>query len=145
VKVDRDGKLILTEASAMDLAKVSAARIRIIPTSEMPPPAPDEKSVHPNPRPAEFSLNQNYPNPFNPATTLQYTLPVDSKVKLTIYNMLGESVATLVNETETAGFKSVRWDASDLSSGIYFYTLEASSVTDPGKNFTQMRKLLLIK
>jgi hypothetical protein len=95
--------------------------------------------------PLSYKLSQNYPNPFNPVTTINYSLPVGSKVRLTILNLLGQVVATLVDETEPAGFKYVKWDASGLASGIYFYRLDASSIANPGKSFTQVKKMILLK
>ena len=90
--------------------------------------------------PVLFKLEQNYPNPFNPATVISYHLPagqaglaVNSHVTLTIYDILGREVATLVNEQKSAGVYSVQFDASKLSSGIYFYRLKAGSYTDTKK------------
>ena len=86
-----------------------------------------------------FNLSQNYPNPFNPTTTINYQLPVANHVELSIYNILGQKVATLVNKTQTAGSYKVEWDASNFASGIYWYRLE----TDKG--FVQTHKLVLLK
>jgi len=88
--------------------------------------------------PEKFQLMQNYPNPFNPRTTIHYNLPGSTRVSLKIYNVLSQIVATLVDETQDGGYKSVDWDASTISSGVYFYRLQAS-------NFTQTLKLLLLK
>ena len=84
--------------------------------------------------PAVFELSQNYPNPFNPVTTITYTVPEESRVKLTIYNLLGETVRVLVDERRQAGQHQVFWDASDASgqqvgSGIYLYRLQARDIT----------------
>ncbi|MBI4547656.1 MAG: VCBS repeat-containing protein [Ignavibacteriae bacterium] len=95
--------------------------------------------------PKKYALEQNYPNPFNPTTTIQYALPVDSKVTLKIYNVLGQTVATLVGEVQDEGYKSVEWDAGGIASGVYFYRLEATSVSDPNKSFVQNRKMVVIK
>jgi hypothetical protein len=91
--------------------------------------------------PKIFALSQNYPNPFNPNTMIAFKLAVDSKVKLTVYNLLGETVATLVNETILAGSQEVTFNASNLNSGIYFYKLEAVGVD--GSNFSRVRKMML--
>ncbi len=88
--------------------------------------------------PTNFTLYQNYPNPFNPATTISYDLPVRTNVKLAVYNILGQEVAVLVNETQEPGRYNVKFEATDLPSGIYFYKIEA------GK-FVQMKKMVLIK
>ncbi|MFZ1290774.1 MAG: T9SS type A sorting domain-containing protein [Melioribacteraceae bacterium] len=88
--------------------------------------------------PEEFSLNQNYPNPFNPTTKIQFTIPTDSKVRLSIFNVLGEQVAELMNNTLSAGIHSVEFNASKLNSGIYFYKIEAG-------NFVQIRKMMFTK
>ena len=74
-----------------------------------------------------FALEQNYPNPFNPETHIGYTVPADGHVTLTVYNVLGEEVATLVNGYQTANHYTVQFDGSSLSSGIYFYTLQTAS------------------
>ncbi len=89
-------------------------------------------------KPAVFELSQNYPNPFNPTTTIQYSVAKESKVFLTLYNALGQKVKTLVQENQPAGFYSVQLNASDLSSGMYFYVLEAGS-------FKSVKKLTLLK
>lgn len=107
--------------------------------------------VNDNPKsslPEEFSLNQNYPNPFNPSTTIEYALPVDAKVKMVIYNLLGEVVTVLNTTEQRAGYHSFVWNSKDnngnnLSSGIYFYELKADGVN--GQQFTQLRKMVLLK
>jgi hypothetical protein len=86
----------------------------------------------------EFVLRQNYPNPFNPSTTIMYDLPKDSRVSLKVFDILGREVTTLVNEDQKAGRRSVEWNAIRLSSGVYFYRLEAG-------NFVSVKKLLLLK
>ncbi len=89
-------------------------------------------------KPFSFSLDQNYPNPFNPSTMISYTLPAASTVKLSVYNVLGQEVANLVNENQTAGSHNVTFNASNLSSGVYFYTIKAG-------NFTETKKMSLLK
>jgi hypothetical protein len=91
-----------------------------------------------NQLPTEFKLEQNYPNPFNPVTTLTYSLPIKTQVELVIYNTLGESVMQLVNEEKDAGKYSIRFNAANLPSGIYFYKLQAGS-------FVETKKMVLMK
>lgn len=85
-----------------------------------------------------FELKQNYPNPFNPTTTIRFTIPEAGNVKLTVYNLLGQAVAALINEFRNAGTYEANWDASSLASGIYTYRLETGS-----NSFT--RKMSLLK
>ncbi|NQU27041.1 MAG: heparinase II/III family protein [Candidatus Marinimicrobia bacterium] len=90
-----------------------------------------------------FALHLNYPNPFNPVTTIRYNLPMDSHVKLTIYNILGQQVIVLVDDYQNAGYKSTRWDGRTasgklVSAGMYFYAVEA------GK-YSAIRKMVLLK
>ena len=93
--------------------------------------------------PVKFSLDQNYPNPFNPATKININLATDSKVKLVIFNILGQEVATLVNGNVTAGAHQYEFNASNLNSGVYFYRLNATGVD--GTNFTSVKKMVLTK
>lgn len=95
----------------------------------------DEESAE---LPSTYSLNQNYPNPFNPITTIEYTLPENCEVNLSVYNLMGQKVATLVDSPQKAGFRSVSWNASEYSSGLYFYRLAAGD-----KKIT--RKMALVK
>ena len=88
--------------------------------------------------PKTFALLPNYPNPFNAATIINYELPVDAHVKLGVYNTLGQKVATVVDERQQAGYRSVVWDASEVSSGVYFYKLSAG-------DFTETKRMMLVK
>lgn len=95
--------------------------------------------------PQSYALWQNYPNPFNPATVIRYDLPEESKVTLKLYNALGQVVSTLADGIEPAGFKVKRFDGAGIATGVYFYRLEATSLTHPGKGLTQNMKMILIK
>jgi hypothetical protein len=86
----------------------------------------------------EYVLSQNYPNPFNPSTTISFNLPQSGNVTLTVYNVLGQQVATLVNGALSAGTHSVPFDASRLASGVYVYELRAGS-------FVQQKRMMLVK
>jgi hypothetical protein len=88
--------------------------------------------------PDNFELAQNFPNPFNPTTTIQYSIPQRSNVSLKIYDVLGNEIATLLDEYREAGSYTVEFDASNLSSGIYFYRLKAG-------DYLQTRKMILLK
>ena len=88
--------------------------------------------------PSSFFLGQNYPNPFNPLTIIEYSLPRSGDVSLIIYNLLGEEVARLVDGFQQAGEYNTNWNASKISSGTYFYRLQAG-------DFVQTRKMLLLK
>jgi len=88
--------------------------------------------------PCDFVLKQNYPNPFNPTTTITYGLPQPAEVQLNVYDVLGRRITSLVNQRQNAGFQSITFDATQLSSGMYIYRLEAG-------DFVQTRKMLLVK
>ena len=93
--------------------------------------------------PQEFALHQNYPNPFNPVTRIRYDLPENSMVNITVYDMLGREVNTLVNKVQDAGFKSIIWDATNdygksVSAGIYLYQIKAG-------DFMRTEKMVLLK
>jgi hypothetical protein len=101
-------------------------------------------------KPHDFMLKQNYPNPFNPSTVISYQLPVNSQVELSIYNLLGQKISTLVSEKQSAGIHKINWDASGLVSGVYLYRLEAGypSTSFPNKSgqvFVQSKKLILMR
>ncbi len=93
--------------------------------------------------PKEFALHQNYPNPFNPSTKIRYDVPKETRVTLIVYNVIGQEVAKLVDEVQSAGYKSVEWgtratNGREISSGVYFYTMKAD-------DFVVTRKLVLIR
>jgi len=93
--------------------------------------------------PMTYHLYSAYPNPFNPTTTLDYGLPEDALVNITIYDMMGRKVSTLVSSQQSAGYKSVRWNATNdagsiVSAGLYLYTIQAG-------NFKKTKKMILVK
>ncbi len=94
--------------------------------------------------PRDFLLYQNYPNPFNPSTTIRYGLPSPSRVHLVVFNLLGQTVVELFNGDQDAGWNQVVWNAN-VSSGLYFYRLDATSVSDPSKRFVDVKKMLLLR
>jgi len=88
--------------------------------------------------PTEYSLSQNYPNPFNPTTKIKFGLPENAMIKLTIYDVLGREIDVLINSELEAGFHEINYNASKLTSGVYFYTIKAS-------NFSDTKKFMLLK
>ncbi|MBK9098728.1 MAG: T9SS type A sorting domain-containing protein [bacterium] len=100
---------------------------------------PPQKAVAQNTtKPVEYSLMQNYPNPFNPTTTISYSIPKNGLVILQVFDILGIEVAKLINEVKEAGNYSVAFNASELPSAIYFYTLTSG-------DFSATKKLILLK
>ena len=93
--------------------------------------------------PVEFALRQNYPNPFNPITTLRYDLPEQTHVNITVYDMLGRKVRTILNQQQDPGYKSIIWDATNdygkpVSAGLYLYQIQAGE-------YIQTKKMVLLK
>jgi hypothetical protein len=94
--------------------------------------------------PKDFAVSQNYPNPFNPSTKIDYQVPIDAKVVMEVYNIAGQKVVELVNQEQSAGYYTVDFGASKLSSGIYIYRLSASDKIT-GNNFSSIKKMMLLK
>ncbi|MDP2365612.1 MAG: T9SS type A sorting domain-containing protein [Ignavibacteria bacterium] len=94
--------------------------------------------------PISYGISQNFPNPFNPSTTIKYTLPFESDVKIIIYNAVNEVVKEVVNKSQQAGYHQANFNGSHLASGIYFYSIVASS-TDGSHNYKQIKKMILMK
>jgi hypothetical protein len=93
--------------------------------------------------PDVFALDQNYPNPFNPSTMIRFSLAADSKVTLTVFDVLGQEVANLISGDLTAGSHEINFNASNVNSGVYFYRIDATAVD--GTNFTSVKKMILTK
>jgi len=91
-----------------------------------------------------YVLEQNYPNPFNPGTTIRYSIPTQNNVSIKVYNSIGENIAELINAIQSAGSYEVSWDAGNVASGIYFYSIEAIPV-DGSEFFRSVRKMILLK
>ncbi|MBN2237806.1 MAG: T9SS type A sorting domain-containing protein, partial [Bacteroidales bacterium] len=95
--------------------------------------------------PQEYNLYQNYPNPFNPTTTIKFDLPFTSIVKLNVYNILGQEIATLVESNLNAGYYNYKWDASKFASGVYIIRIDASPIEKSNKGFISAKKVMLLK
>ncbi len=136
-------KKILSEIKSMNLKdKVWQMRLSVaenlLNNSTGSLTKPNDNYSSKNKIPQNYALNQNYPNPFNPTTTISYQIPKQGFVNIIVYDILGDKVETLVNREQQAGKYSVQFNASNLSSGIYFYTIRVN-------NFTSTKKLLLLK
>ena len=141
---------------------ISTNPLRVAPTSALfsvsylvpgttPPPfipqsQPDPAVSVDGDQPDEFSLSQNYPNPFNPVTTIEFTLPDPSRVTIKVFDILGQEVARLLDNTAMdQGHQLVDFDASRLASGVYFYQLYAEDVADANKPISLVKKMILLK
>lgn len=143
VKANQAGYLVLNPPSKI----ASESRVKIVSDGDVPPPPPEEVQVRDVPK--EYALLQNYPNPFNPSTTIIYQLPADSRVRVRVYDVLGQEVRTLVDDVKKAGTWSVQWspDAVGISvaSGIYFYKIETASLINYGRFYSSVKKMLYLK
>lgn len=121
VRSETAGDLVLDT-----LASAAARALRIIPGTELPPPAPGESGVDPAPGvPVGFRVDQNYPNPFNPVTTIRYAVPAPGTVRLTVYTVLGQRVYERAIHHDHPGVHSVRFDGTGLPGGVYYCRLDA--------------------
>gem|GEM_PF-520640 len=136
VKVNQNGKLILSSSANIP----SSMKLRMELQNETPPEPPygDGSYSGGSGIPTVYQLEQNYPNPFNPSTVIHYSLPVSGKVRLIIYNILGQEVMRIVNEMQNAGYKSVTVNMDNLPSGLYTYRITTGT-------FTDVKKMVLIK
>lgn len=98
----------------------------------------EDKNIASLTDPLTFRLSQNYPNPFNPIKIINYTLPRDTYVRLEIYNPLGQNITTLINERQTAGYKTIHWNTSSVANGIYFCRIQAG-------DYTETKRIMLLK
>jgi Secretion system C-terminal sorting domain len=105
---------------------------------------PDASGIEVKINPTHFELSQNYPNPFNPSTTIQYSLSNESRVKISVYNSIGQLVIELLNSTESAGIHKVIWNAWSFPSGIYFYKLQVLK-SNGAISFESVKKMILMK
>lgn len=133
-KIDSNKQYHFTDFSKIDAASVSY-RLKQMHANGVYSYS-DEISV--NLIPPQYYLSQNYPNPFNPLTNIRYSIPIDSRVTLKVYDTLGKEVATLVNEHKTAGNYTIRFSAGGLASGVYFYRIESGE-------FSAIKKLMIVK
>ncbi len=130
--IDQAGKSFVVTVQATD-GLLSVTTTTILTASAIIVGVEDFKGI-----PTEFNLMQNYPNPFNPTTSIGFALPKESSVRLAVFNILGQEVASLVQGTMAAGFHKVEFDASKLNTGMYIYRIEAG-------NFVSVKKMLLMK
>jgi hypothetical protein len=142
VVADRDGYAAAQIPVAIPQNVYTIENVNITMSPSSPTSAGDPGAV-----PQAFALGQNYPNPFNPSTSMTYSLSAPSMVTLTVYNMLGQEIATLVNEGRAAGTHDILWNGTDMhgrsvASGVYMYRLRAVAGST---EFTQVRKMLLMK
>jgi hypothetical protein len=131
VNSGQEGRIILSAYAVTSRARPGDSRLRIIRTSEIPPPPPSEETQEPS-SPDVCDLARNFPNPFNPSTEIRFYVPFAGQVSLKVYNLLGQEVKTLVDGPEEAGKMSVLWDGTNssgehVSSGMYLCRLEATS------------------
>ena len=122
----------------METISVVPMHLKVISELESVPPINLQKQTLAEELPDEFELSQNYPNPFNPSTLIKYSIPESGFIKLSVYNLIGEEVSVLVNETLSAGYYNIAFNAANLPSGIYFYRLQTL-------NFTKTKKMILLK
>jgi len=142
VKSNGAGTLIVSSSQSI----LSSNRIRIVPTSELPPPPPGDAFTGRKGIPRSYSLSQNYPNPFNPTTRIEYALPMDGYVTLKVFNMLGSEVALLFDGYQDAGYKYVEFHSNKFGSGVYFYRLQVGDLSGSSERwFSDVKKLVVIK
>jgi len=133
---DLNARLVFNIGASTEDVYIDNVSLKEVVTSDV--------QTHVNRIPDDYQLYNNYPNPFNPVTMINYQLPMTNDVELSIYNLIGQKVATLKNEQQHAGYYQVEWDASGNASGIYYYRMEARTLT--GKiNYIETRKMMILK
>ncbi len=134
VKVTGGGKLLVSTSPAL-----AANKIKIVPTSELPPAPPSELNEEQTTVPSVFAVYQNYPNPFNPSTIIRFSVPEAQRVTMKVFDVLGREVMTLLNNEEmNSGEHYVQFNGSNLASGLYYYRVQAGTYVD-------VRKMILTK
>lgn len=134
-----DSRLVLTDLISMKTLDVVPIHITISPQGEKENPNYQLLKQHSGEQlPDKYELSQNYPNPFNPSTTIKYSIPATEFVTLKVYDILGREVASLINEQKQAGWYEINFDAFSLSSGTYFYRIQAG-------DFIETKKMVLLK
>jgi hypothetical protein len=134
--VDTSYKIIITSITDPSIIDTSDASFSITP--------PGGVEIINLEVPDDYQLFQNYPNPFNPGTTIRYSIPTQSQVRLRVYNSIGENIADLINDNQNAGSYEINWDAGNFASGIYFYSVEAIP-SDGTEIFRSVKKMILLK
>jgi len=134
--VDTSYKIIITSITDPSIIDTSDASFSITP--------PGDVEIVNLEIPDDYQLFQNYPNPFNPGTTIRYSIPIQSNVRLRVYNSIGENIADLINNNQEAGSYEINWNAGNFASGIYFYSVEAIP-SDGTEIFKYVRKMILLK
>jgi len=129
---DQAGKSFVVTVEVTD-GSLTATSTQVVKVNETIVGVKEEEGV-----PSEYTLMQNYPNPFNPSTSIRFGIPTESHVKLTVFNILGQEIAVLVDREMSAGYHKVNFNASKLNTGMYMYKIEAS-------NFVSVKKMLLVK
>lgn len=132
--ISQEGQLIVLRFEGKANINITSAELRNLANSPMLVKLNGSSKG----RPTEFGLSQNYPNPFNPSTVITYQLPVQSMVEISVFNSIGERVATLINEVKEPGYYEVTWNAEKLTSGVYFFRINAG-------DFSAVKKMLLMK
>jgi predicted esterase len=146
VKANKRGRILLSDGLSAMLTK----GIQTFIPMDLPPLPPNDEDNGLSNMPALFNLSQNYPNPFNPITTIGFTLPLDARVTLKVYDVLGQEVATLLNREEMdEGDQKIDFDASHLASGLYFYSISIEGIVSEdgvtGQGYFAVKKMVLVK